>query len=416
MPKMTILTLGSRGDVQPYIAIGHYYQQRGYEVTICTGASFQPLVEAAKLNFYPTFDLMALLETPEGKAMMEAPFRHPLRTWNYTKTVVQPGYRQSFTDFWQASQGADVIIYHPKVVCAIDIAEKLAIPAFHTSPVPILYPITEFPNLALSPTKNLGSTLNRLSYVVNQQADRAFIKEINNFREHVLNLPKRKAGKYATHREDGTEIPIVYPLSPSLFADVSSWQGHVQLPGFFAVPTSGALTAEIETFLATGKAPIVITFSSMPLAEPEAFWQVITEYAEQAKERIIFLRGASGVGASSTADILVIDQAPHELLFSRAKAVIHHGGIGTVAAALRAGVPQLLFPQAVDQPFWAKRLQTLGLIPPTSKLVELTSQKLARLLQEASQPARLELLNQYQQQLLAEQPTDFVAQFSASQK
>lgn len=411
MPKMTILTLGSRGDVQPYIAIGHYYQQRGYEMTICTGASFQPLVEAAKLNFYPTFDLIALLETPEGKAMMEAPFHHPLRTWNYTKTVVQPGYRQSFNDFWQASQGADVIIYHPKVVCAIDIAEKLAIPAFHTSPVPILYPITEFPNLALSPTKNLGATLNRLSYVVNQQADRAFIKEINNFREHVLNLPKRKAGKYATQREDGTEIPIVYPLSQSLFADVNSWQGHVQLPGFFAVPISGTLTAEVETFLATGKAPIVITFSSMPLAQPEVFWQVITEYAEQAKERIIFLRGASGVRVSSTADILVIDQAPHELLFARAKAVIHHGGIGTVAAALRAGVPQLLFPQAVDQPFWARRLKKLGLVSKMPKLTELTSRSLAQLVAEACQPQRRVVIEEYQRCLQIEQPEDFIAQF-----
>ncbi|MGB8454939.1 MAG: glycosyltransferase [Anaerocolumna sp.] len=359
--KAVIMTLGTRGDVQPYVALGQELTKRGHDVIICTGESFKGFIEEHGITFARAeSDLMALLKTPEGQAVFNSAGKNIVKTLKYVKEVVTPAFRKSLDDFWEAAKEADVIIYHPKAFGTVDMALALGIPCISMPPVPIIYPITEFPNLAIAPTRNWGKLLNKLSYKLIEKADASNIKEINDFRKKTLHLAKRKAGVFA-YKKDGVYIPIIYPLSPALFTDVKSWENRVFLPGFFFLDTKElTLDKKIEDFLSKGKKPIIISFSSMPLKEPEVFKEKLTQALKRTDNRAIILTGTSGMQFTHENCILAVGQAPHSLLFPKAMGIVHHGGIGTVAAALCSGVPQLIIPFSADQPFWANRLYKMG--------------------------------------------------------
>ncbi len=359
--RAVIMTLGTRGDVQPYVALGQELIKRGHEAVICTGESFKSFIEEYGITFAKAeSDLMALLKTPEGQAVFNSAGKNIIKTLKYVKEVVNPAFRKSLDDFWEAAREADVIIYHPKAFGAADMAQLLGIPCISMPPVPITYPITEFPNLAVNPSGDWGKVLNKLSYKFIEKADASNIKEINDFRNKTLHLPKRKAGEFA-YKKDGKNIPIIYPISPALFSDVKSWEDKVFLSGFLFLNTKKQeLDNKIQNFLTDGKKPIIISFSSMPLKEPEVFKEKLIEALKLTNNRAIILTGTSGMHFSGGHDVLAAEQAPHALLFPKAKGIVHHGGAGTMAAALGSGVPQLIIPFSADQPFWANRLYKMG--------------------------------------------------------
>lgn len=152
--KAVFLTLGTRGDVQPYAALARGLINKGHQVVICTGETFRGFIEENGIAFYPaTADLMAILESEEGQAVFAGGGFNFFKMLKYSKEVVSPAYRKTMDDFFIASEGADVIIYHPKALGAVDIAAYHNIPCVSMPPVPITYPVTEFPNLAMFPKK-----------------------------------------------------------------------------------------------------------------------------------------------------------------------------------------------------------------------------------------------------------------------
>lgn len=359
--RIVILTLGSRGDVQPYIALARQAIKKGHSAIICTGKTFEKLITDNGVEFAETeTDLMAMLETKEGQMILKSAAKHPFKTKKYFDTVISPAFRKTLEQFWQAMQGADIVIYHPKAFGAADMSEVLGIPCVSMPPVPITYPIEEFPNLAISATKNFGSTINKWTYTIMAKAESANIKQLNDFRQNTLHLPKRKAGEYAFEIR-GKEIPVVYPISKTLFEDVKSWKDKVFLPGFFFIDEEDQiLESRILNFIDNGNPPIVISFSSMPLKNPAEFKDKLLKALKNTNNRGIILTGISGMTFDNNDDIISVKSAPHTLLFPLAKGIVHHGGVGTMAAALKSGKPQLIIPFSVDQPFWANRLYKMG--------------------------------------------------------
>jgi len=380
--KVCFFTLGTRGDVQPYVALGKELVKEGHEAVICGGESFHKLVESNGIDFVPTTsDLMAIAASPEGKAILEHPIRNFILAFRYYRDVINPAYRKTLEEFYAAASDADVIVYHPKALGAVDIALKLGIPCVSMPPVPVTYPISEFANLAVT-TKNLGKWLNKATYRVNEKAEISQIDLINDFRVKVLQLPKRKAGIY-TFTDGRKEIPVVYPLSKVLFPGVNSWDGHVFMPGFFFLDSEDeTLPEEIEQFLAAGNPPVAVTFSSMPLAQPARFLERLRAALKATGNRAVILTGNSGIECENDHQTCAVKAAPHSLLFPRVKGVIHHGGVGTMAAALRAGKPQMIIPFSADQPFWAKRLYRLGYSIKPMREKEVTAAVLAGALAE----------------------------------
>ncbi len=351
------LCLGSRGDVQPYVAIGKTAREFGHNVTICTGETFKNFVENNGLDFQEcSLDLMAILQTQEGKQVFEDGLKHPIKAMQYAKRVINPLYKKTMTEFYEACQKKDVIVYHPKAFGAVDIAEKLGILCISMPPIPIIYPVSTFPHLAIT-TRNLGSFLNKLTYkLANLGAESNNIKDINAFRENELKLKKRKSGAYMITNQ----VPIIYPISPSLFYDTKEFEEKVYLSGFPMLEDNLPLDKETEEFLKNGEKPIIVTFSSMPLNNPQSFMKKIVASISRSGNRGIIITGNSGISMLSSNNILIKDFLPHDGVFGRSKGILHHGGVGTMAAALRNGVPQVIMPFQVDQPFWAKRLYHLG--------------------------------------------------------
>lgn len=358
--KVTMLTLGSRGDVQPYVALGQGLIKKGHEVTICTGESFRDFVESCGIRFFKaSADFMAILSTDEGKALFEGGGKNIFKTMKYAKEVINPLFRSTFDDFYKASLGSDVIIYHPKAMVAGDIADHIGAKSICMSPVPIIYPIKEFPNLGAFPTKNFGGFLNKLTYLPVKYSDSAFMKEINDFRATTLGASSRKVGKYG----EFDKMNILYPISRCLFENVKSWENHVLLSGFLYMDNSSEQIDEsVLEFLDNGESPWVISFSSMPLKQPERFRDIIVETVSKRNERAIIIIGNSGMSFTDHDNILYIKSIPHRFIFTKARGIIHHGGIGTTAEALLSGAPQHIVPFNVDQPFWADRLVKLGLM------------------------------------------------------
>ncbi|NLV58067.1 MAG: glycosyltransferase family 1 protein [Clostridiales bacterium] len=384
--KVCFFTLGTRGDVQPYVALGRELIREGHEAVICVGESFHRLVETNGIRYAPTTsDLMAVAASPEGKAILEHPIRNLKLALRYSKEVINPAYRKTLEEFFSAADDADVIVYHPKALGAVDIALTLGIPCVSMPPVPVTYPVSEFAHIAVT-TKSLGKWLNKLTYRANEMAESSQIHLINDFRVKVLQRPKRKAGIY-TYTDGRKEIPIVYPLSKALFPDVSSWDGHVFMPGFFFLDSEGeTLPDEVEQFLVAGKQPVAVTFSSMPLAQPVRFLEKLRSALETSGNRAVVVTGNSGIECENDGLICAVKATPHSVLFPRVKGIIHHGGIGTMAAALKAGKPQMIIPFSVDQPFWAKRLYRLGYSLKPMREKEVTAAALASAFAEMDKP------------------------------
>lgn len=401
--KITIMTLGSRGDVQPYVALAQELLTHGHHPTLCTGVSFKPFIESYGIAFAPaSLDLMAILRTPQGAAIMRGDLRALSKALSYIKKVINPAFRASLDDFWHAAQGADLIIYHPKVTAAVDIASALHVPCLSMPPVPVTYPITEFPNLALAPTSNWGAFFNKLSYKMLAKADLANMQAINDFRQNTLKLPKRKAGAF-TRKNGDKLIPILYPISPALFKDVKSWQNDVFVSGFFFLPPpTKELAPDLLTFINAGEKPIVISFSSMPLKNPALFAQKLIAALTITGNRAIILSGVSGLNLPAHPHFFITPQAPHALLFPLVKGIVHHGGAGTTAMALCSGVPQLIIPFAMDQPFWAHRLHQQGYALPPLKERTLSSAQLVVAFKEMANPKHITKAQEIKQIILSE--------------
>jgi len=359
--RITFLTLGSRGDVQPYVALAKELIKSGHEAIVCTGHTFEKFIEENGVGFHKaSADLMAILESKEGKEVFNGGSYNIFKMLKFAKEVITPVYRSSMDDFLDASKGSDIIIYHPKALGAVDIAEYLNIPCICMPPVPIMYPIEEFPNFIISANKNFGPFLNKLTYKVTSLGESSYMKQINDFRAKSLNLPKRKMGELI-FKVKGKDIPIIYPISSFLFKEVQSWKERVFLSGFFFLDIGEAkIDKELESFLENGKDPIVVSFSSMPLKNPTVFKEKLVKALKETNNRAIVLTGTSGMTFENEKNILGVEKAPHRLIFKKAKGIIHHGGVGTMSEALLSGVPQLIMPFTTDQPFWAHRLHAKG--------------------------------------------------------
>lgn len=359
--RIAIFTLGTRGDIQPYISLGKEATKRGHSVVICTGESFKDFIEDNGIEYAKAeLDLMELLQTKEGQEVFNNGTKHIIKAIKYAKEYVNPAYRRTMEQFYNCAKDANIIIYHPKALGTQDIALKLNIPCICMSPVPFIYPIEEFPNLAVSSKGNFGKILNKLTYLSMKYAEASNINEINGFRQKVLDLPKRKVGIY-TYKIDDKEVPIIYPVSKYLFEDVRSWNDKVYLPGFiFLENEEEKLSDEIIDFIDKKSAPIVISFSSMPLKNPNKFKEILVKALKKTNNRAIVLTGISGMNFENEENILAVSSAPHDLLFPLAKGIMHHVGVGTMASALKSGKPQLIMPFSVDQPFWSNRLYNQG--------------------------------------------------------
>ena len=179
------------------------------------------------------------------------------------------------------------------------------------------------------------------------------------------------------------------PTSPLRGTPSSDWSPRVHVTGYYFFPLENAHqpTAELDSFLKAGKPPVCITFGSMVNRDRERIVRIICDALKQTNNRGVILSGWSGVKNQSSEDVLYLEAVPHDWLLPKCKMVIHHGGAGTTSAGLRAGIPNVVVPFTADQPFWGRRVYTIGVGPRPILVKKLSTEKLVHAMVESQNEA-----------------------------
>ena len=380
--KITILTVGSRGDVQPFVALGLALQQAGHQVTLCTSQNFQSFVEGYGLPYaYMNADLISLTETPEGKAAMEGKSQLSLLK------QVKPLLRKMLDDEWTAVQQTtpDLIIYHPKTLGAYHLAEKLGIPAILSLALPLYTPTRDFP-IILMGSKNLGGWLNKQSYKMLMGVTLPYAGMINEWRKTALGLPPRSRLANELVQPDGRPTPTLYAYSPHVVPTPGDWPDSTMATGYWFLDAQPDWQPPVglAAFLQAGPPPVYVGFGSMVGKEPARLGEIVVAALQKTGQRGLLASGWGGLQAADLPDdIFMLESAPHEWLFPQVAAVIHHGGSGTTGAGLRAGKPTIICPFIADQPFWGHRVHELGVGPAPIPQKKLAVENLAAAIETA---------------------------------
>lgn len=384
--KITIIALGTRGDVEPYIALGQGLKQAGYFVQLVTHENYQQLVSSQGLAFHPVQgNVQELMETPKVRELLEK--GNFLAISAYTAKESQRLARQWATEGLVACQGTDLLIAGVGgLFIAIALAEMLRLPLLQAYIFPFT-PTKEFPAILFPQSLGrFGGTFNRLSHhffrQIMWQSSRVADKLA---RKQVLGIPAAPVcGPYnSAHLRQN---PILYGFSPSLIPKPSDWC-NTHVCGYWFVDTASDWIPPpaLTDFIQNGTPPIYVGFGSMSNRNPEATANLVLAALERTKQRAIMLSGWGGLQKDNLPNnVYLIDSIPHAWLFPRVAAVVHHGGAGTTAAGLRAGVPSIVIPFFGDQPFWGQRIADLEVGPQPIPRKRLTVERLSRAIQQAT--------------------------------
>jgi len=379
--KLTLIALGSRGDVQPIVALGRGLLDAGYAVRLVTMVGFESMVREQGLEFFPVAgDAQALtseliLEGVKGKGLS---LLHMVRGFMRTFGAITQSYHMAFAA--EALRDSDAILSQlPGGFYGYDLAEHLRVPYIALSVIP--QEITGSYPLSLLPMQfSLGSWYNRLTYDLGQQlAWHPFRKAINAFRDE-LGLPPASFWWGNMRRMKRERVPVIQGFSEHVIPTQPEWGDHVHTTGYWTLDESSwEPSAALVKFLEAGEPPVFIGFGSMPVPDPTVTTRLILKALRRAGKRGILGAGWAKIGAVELPEtVFALDYAPYAWLFPRVAAVIHHGGSGTTGFALRSGVPSMVIPFTADQPFWGRRTHELGVGPVPIPFVKLSVENLAR--------------------------------------
>ena len=376
--KITILTIGTRGDVQPLIALSLGLKQAGYTVKIVTHSIFASWIESYGFNFAAIEgDPIGFLESEEGKKILESG-SNPIEFIRLFSQTISPFIDRLMSDIWRACQYSDVIIAHSALFWTYDLARKLDIPYFLACYTPQT-PTTKYP-VAMGSGKSLGGLFNYLSYPLSSLfLWQIFRKPVNEWLKSNSILPRSwKRSPFVSMRKQ--QIPFLYAYSNYVLPKPSSWREEDYVTGYWFLDSTTDWTPpqNLTDFLNAGSPPIYIGFGSMSNRQPETITNVAIAALQKTNRRGIISTGWGGISNANLPDnVFKIDSAPHDWLFPKCAAVVHHGGAGTTAAGLKAGVPTIIVPFFSDQLFWGQRIADLGVGTQPVEQKELTVEKLS---------------------------------------
>lgn len=385
--RITLLAYGSRGDVQPCIPLAQGLEASGHTVTFVAGRNFEALAREHGLqNFVGTVDTEAIMRGPEGYAWVEE--SNPYRQLRYVKRAFDQNALEVGGLIAETAQNADLILSSFLTLpMAQAVSEKTGVPVIDATLQPY------------SPTRSGAASLNALiprsATILNQwvgQMSEAMIwivarEKTNEFRRS-LGLPEHSIASYnrATHA-----LPTLYGFSPQVVPPPDDWRDNVHATGYWFLDVPDWQPPDdLVRFLESGTQPIYVGFGSMPSRDPQKTYDLIAAALEQTGQRAIVASGWGGQVNTQSEAICVVDHAPHDWLFERVAAVVHHGGAGTTAAGLRAGKPTLVIPHLADQPYWGRRVHELGVGAAPIKRQKLTVEALTAGIRQISSDATMQ--------------------------
>ncbi len=379
--RLTLFAFGSRGDVQPYVALGRRLQQAGYEVTLLAGDEFETFVTGYGLRFFPLgFRIRETIsESDAARAVLEGK-RNLIVGMRELIHTLKPAVEQMLHSTWQACQQADAIIFSTLGLSAYHAAEKLKIPCLWALTMPAFNRTQSFPSplFPLLPIENRA--FNWATHLAAEIAWQQLTGRTFNTWRRSLDLPAMQLNRWTYTHLNNAPLPKLYHFSPTVIPKPPDWDDHAHITGYWFLDDEPGWQPppELLTFLESGTPPICIGFGSMAERRIEETNEILLQALKLSGQRGLLLTGWAGLGQTDLPKtVFKLESAPHSWLFPRMAAVAHHGGAGTVAAGLRAGVPSIIVPFAGDQPFWAQQIEKLKVGPKPIARSQLTAEKLA---------------------------------------
>ncbi|MFE7655188.1 glycosyltransferase [Streptomyces bottropensis] len=398
--KVLLAACGTRGDVQPFLALAVALRRHGHHPLLAAPSSYASDAAAYGVDF-------ATIDDGPTRILDETPTRRVIddgltgvrgkvaaaRTVARLKRLLITPLRDVAAIAHDHGDLAAVV--HSAAFPAQHVADILDVPAVVVALQPGWIPTDTFP-CPLLPLPRVPRLLNRSTYAVVVAAQRS--REVERWRTTELGLPPRRHGARRWLRDpEGRRRPVLQSFSRHVTPVDPAWGDSVRTTGFWYLPARPDWTPprELARFLDEGPPPVYIGFGSMTGTRADRNHALVTEAIRLTGVRAVVATGWGGIGAaagpsaspattgSPSPDILTIDQAPHDWLFPRTAAVVHHGGPGTVGAALAAGRPQVLCPHMGDQTHWSARMRALGVAPAPLAARTLTAHGLAQAISTA---------------------------------
>jgi len=382
--KIVFLAFGTRGDVQPLLALGKGLVGAGFDVRIVASADFQDFVEGAGLPYMGfRTNMQEMMNTDAGKEWTNNSSDNPLNEAKNMRRMLEFADEEIHDDLLRVAEDADVIVSGlPMFMSAQSLAEKFNIRHITIQFVP--FNPTKEGRATIQPTfPTRQAWINRLSGYIGQGFTYWIFKDVTNKFRVQMGLDPLSYSQYV--RLYNREIPVIYGLSKHVITEPQDWRDNTHITGywFYDAPSDWQPSQELCEFLNAGEKPVYIGFGSMSNKDPEATTKIMVDALQQAGKRGIIHSGWAGLNADTLPDdIFMLDFAPHDWLFPRMAAVIHHGGAGTTAAGIRAGVPATVVSHMADQPYWGRRVHEMGIGSGLIRRHELTTERLAQAIRE----------------------------------
>jgi rhamnosyltransferase subunit B len=358
--RIVITSFGSLGDIYPYLALARQLTKRGHEAIVATSAYYRPLIEKEGVAFSPVRPDIDL----ENRAMIRRIMEPKRGPEVLIREGLLPYLRDSYVDLTAVAHGADLLVTHPITFAGPLVAERYQIPWVSTVLAPMsffsAYDLPVFPPLPrLARLYRRRPRVSRALRQLMQWMTRSWTEPVRQLRAE-LGLPARREPIYEGQFSPG----LTLALFSRLLADPQpDWPPHTQVTGFLFNDASNHLPPEVAQFLDAGPAPLVFTLGSSVVSAAGSFYRESVEAVQRLGCRAVLLVGTdpqNRLPEPLPTGVLAVPYAPHTSLFPRAQVIIHQGGIGTTAEALRSGRPMLVVPHAYDQPDNALRVQQLG--------------------------------------------------------
>ena len=383
--RVTCLTIGSRGDVQPYIALALGLKAEGHRPRIATHREFEPWIRKHGIDFAPV--------EGDPAELMRICVENGMFTYSFLKeaSVKFRGWiDELLSSAWKACQDTDILIESPSAMAGIHIAEALGIPYFRAFSMPWTR-TRAYPHAFAVPERKMGGAYNYITYVMFDNVFwTAIAGQVNRWRKKELGLRSTNLDKMHPNK-----VPFLYNFSPSVVVPPLDYSDWIRVTGYWFLDEGTDYTPppELSAFIKkarTDKKKLVyIGFGSIVVSDPAALTRTVVDSVLKADVRCILSKGWSDrLGSSTTTatttnttlggpapvvvpdatkaeialppEIHQIKSAPHDWLFKQIDAAAHHGGAGTTGASLRAGLPTIIKPFFGDQFFFGSRVEDLG--------------------------------------------------------
>lgn len=375
--KILFSTFGSLGDLHPYLAIALEAKRRGHEPIIASAAKYRAKVEALGLGFRAVRPDLPPADEYSDLAKRVMDLKDGPR--HLFQDILNPAMRAHYADLLAASQDADALITHPAALAGPLVAQKLGKKWLGS----VLAPLSLWSKFdpSVPPTlphldflRALGPWWATLVVTLGRRSTRSWISEVEELRAQI-GVPSLGHPMFEGQFSPWGNLAL---FSPHFAPPQRDWPAQTVATGFCFYDAQGyeiggqkpeagnQRTPDWKAWMAAGEKPIVFTLGSSAVFDARDFWEKSVAVAREMGKRAVLLTGGT-YAQELPPEVLALDYAPHSQLFPLSRLIVHQGGAGTTAQALRAGVPQIVMPFAHDQPDNARRLERLGVSRTVSR-------------------------------------------------